>query len=92
MKSAPTLYKFLGMKATQRDTSMCFYEKPKSVIADKIKVGGYAICFGWNTNGFGKARGFKIIEIMCIAHGGSKNDTIVTVEQKVGAVCEETGR
>jgi hypothetical protein len=45
--------------------------------------GGIAISCGWNTNGFGKARGFKIIEIMCVAHGGSKNDTIVTVEKKI---------
>ena len=76
-------YKHLGMKATKWHTSMAFYEKVKSALADKIKPGGYAISFGWNTNGFGKARGFEIIEIMAIAHGGSKNDTIVTVERKV---------
>lgn len=75
-------YKHLGMKATQWHTSMSFYEKVKSALADKIKPGGYAISFGWNTNGFGKSRGFKIIEIMTVAHGGSKNDTIVTVEVK----------
>lgn len=76
-------YKNIGMKATQMQTSMAFYEKVKSALAPKIRKGGYAISFGWNTNGFGKRRGFKIIEIMCVAHGGSKNDTIVTVEQKV---------
>lgn len=64
---------------------MGFYEKVKSELCDKIKPGGYAISFGWNSNGFGKARGFKIIEIMIVAHGGSKNDTIVTVEQKMAS-------
>lgn len=64
-------------------TRMGFYEKVKSAACEKIKPGGYAISFGWNTNGFGKARGFRIVEIMCVAHGGSKNDTIVTVEQKI---------
>jgi len=76
-------YKSLGMKATQMQTSMAFYEKVKSVLCRKIKSNGYAISFGWNTNGFGKARGFKIIEIMAVAHGGSKNDTFITVEKKL---------
>lgn len=75
-------YKKLGQKASQLDTSMKFYEKVKSAVCDKIEIGGLAISFGWNTNGLGKARGFKIIEIMAIAHGGSKNDTLVTVEKK----------
>jgi hypothetical protein len=76
-------YKSLGQKATQIQTSMKFYESVKTAMCEKIKIGGYAISCGWNTNGFGKARGFKILEIMCVAHGGSKNDTIVTVEQKI---------
>ncbi len=75
-------YKACGKKASKTDTSMAFYEKVKSALCEKIMPGGYAISFGWNSNGFGKARGFRIIEIMLIAHGGSKNDTIVTVEQK----------
>lgn len=76
-------YKSIGLKATKLDTSMAFYERVRSAFCELIEPGGYAISFGWNTNGFGKARGFKIIEIMCVAHGGSKNDTIVTVEQKI---------
>jgi hypothetical protein len=62
-------YKIIGKKATKWDTSMSFYEKVKSALCEKIVQGGYAISFGWNTNGFGKARGFKIIEIMAVAHG-----------------------
>jgi len=75
-------YKAVGLKATKLDTSMAFYERTKSAFCEMIPAGGLAISFGWNTNGFGKARGFKIIEIMAVAHGGSKNDTLVTVEQK----------
>ena len=71
------------MKATQMQTSMAFYERVKSALCEKIKPGGHAISFGWNTNGFGKGRGFKIVEIMSVAHGGSKNDTLVTVEVKL---------
>lgn len=75
-------YKAIGRKATQKDTSMAFYEKAKSAFCELVKPGGYAISFGWNSNGFGKARGFRIKEIMLVAHGGSKNDTICVVEQK----------
>jgi hypothetical protein len=76
-------YKQIGKKATQLDTSMSFYEKVKTAICEKIEIGGFAISFGWNTNGFGKARGFEIIEIMAVAHGGSKNDTLITIEKKI---------
>lgn len=76
-------YKGLGQKATQMQTSMAFYEKVKSALCELVVPGGYVISFGWNSNGFGKRRGFKIVEIMMVAHGGSKNDTIVTVEQKI---------
>lgn len=76
-------YKALGMKATQKDTSMAFYEKAKSAFCELVQIGGHAISFGWNSNGFGKARGYEIEEIMIVAHGGSKNDTIVTVERKI---------
>lgn len=75
-------YKHLGMKAKQWQTSMSFYEKVKTELCNKVQPGGFVICCGWNTNGFGKARGFRLVEIMAVAHGGSKNDTLVTVEVK----------
>ena len=59
------------------------WSKLKYHISRKIKPGGYTISFGWNSNGFGKARGFAILEILLIAHGSAKNDTIVTVERKI---------
>lgn len=72
-----------GIKATQLDTSFKFYNDVMLGIYKKIKVNGYAISFGWNSNGFGKRLGFKIVEIMIVAHGMHHNDTIVTVEQKI---------
>lgn len=76
-------YKEVGIKPTMEDTSTKFYNRAMNPIANKIKTGGLAISFGWNSNGFGKIRGFKIIEILLIAHGGYHNDTICTVEQKI---------
>jgi len=40
-------------------------------------------CCGWDSNGFGKNRGFELIELLLVCHGGRHNDTIVTVERKV---------
>ena len=34
------------------------------------------------SNAFGKKRGFEIEEILIVAHGGNRNDTLVTVERK----------
>jgi hypothetical protein len=76
-------YKQVGKKPTKLDTSTNFYNRVMNPISNKIKLGGYAISFGWNSNGFGKNRGFEIIEILLIAHGGHHNDTICTVERKV---------
>ena len=76
-------YAKAGIKATQLDTSTNFYNRTMDLIYKKIKVGGIAISFGWNTNGFGKKRGFKIIEILLVPHGGHHNDTLCTVEQKI---------
>ncbi len=75
-------YKILGKKATQQDTSTQFYNRVMNPICEKIKIGGFAISFGWNSNAFGRKRGFEIIEILLVAHGGHHNDTIVTVEKK----------
>jgi hypothetical protein len=76
-------YQDMGLKASQLDTSSNYYNRVKNAACDKIKPGGYAICCGWNTNGFGKNRGFEFIEILIIAHGAHHNDTLVTVEQKI---------
>ena len=79
-------YKVLGKKATQLDTSTQFYNRVLNPLADTIKIGGYCISFGWNTNAMGKNRGFEIVEILIVAHGGHHNDTLVTVEKKVKLV------
>jgi hypothetical protein len=72
-----------GIKATSLDTSNNFYKRVIDGIYNKIIPGGHAISFGWNSTGFGKYRGFEIIEILLINHGSHHNDTIVTVEEKI---------
>ena len=74
-------YNNIGLSLFQEDAKF-FPANVKHELSSKIKLGGYAICFGWNSQGFGKTNGFKIIEILLVNHGKGHNDTIVTVEQK----------
>jgi len=61
---------------------MGYWGDIKNEMARIIKPHGIAICCGWSSGGIGKNRGFEILEILLVPHGGSKNDTIVTVERK----------
>lgn len=75
-------YKKAGTKVTSWHTSAGNTAALKNEAARVVKKGGKVICFGWNSVGIGKKRGFKMKRLLLVSHGGSKNDTIVTVEQK----------
>lgn len=76
-------YKQMDKTVTWEDTSISFWSKQKDEIARILKPGGFCVCFGWHTNGIGKKRGFKIVEILDVAHGSNHNDTLATVEIKL---------
>lgn len=76
-------YKKAGIKITGWHTSSGYNSALKNEAARIIKPHGKAICFGWNSMGLGKKRGFEMTTILLVPHGGSKNDTIVTVEEKI---------
>lgn len=76
-------YKHLKNKVHMDDTNAYFYSSVMTVISPKMPVGSHVISFGWQSNGFGKIRGFECIEILLVAHGGHHNDTICTVERKL---------
>jgi SAM-dependent methyltransferase len=78
-------YKSVGKEVTQETTQSSWRRKHIDEIRRILKPNGRVISFGWNSSGVGKVRGFTIEEILLIAHGGSHNDTIVTVERKLGA-------
>ena len=65
------------------DTKSSVWKSWKDEIARITNYGGIVISFGWSTNGIGKTRGFEIIEILLVAHGGNHNDTICVVERKL---------
>lgn len=76
-------YKSFGKEQFCKENPTGNYKKTRDILSKKIKPTGLVISFGWNSVGFGKKRGFKIIEILLVSHGGNRNDTIVTVEQKI---------
>jgi len=74
-------YDSMGM--VLHDTKSSVWANWKDQIARVIRPGGLCLSFGWSSQGLGKNRGFEIIEIMLVAHGGNHNDTIITVERKM---------
>ena len=66
------------------DGRMNFWSDAKDEIARVVKRGGKVLCFGWNSMGCGMKRGFEMKRILLVPHGGSRNDTICTVEVKGG--------
>lgn len=80
---AAQLYKSYGRDKLETSVSnMAYWAQCKDEIARITKYGGCVLCCGWNSNGIGKERGFTMEQMLIVAHGGSKNDTIVTVERK----------
>ena len=69
----------VGLKWDGRTT---FWSESKNEVARIVKPTGKVICFGWNSMGLGEKRGFKMQRILLVPHGGSRNDTICTVEVK----------
>jgi hypothetical protein len=59
-----------------------YWAKCKDEIARILRPEGKCICFGWDSTGIGKKRGFDMYRILLLCHGACHNDTIVTVESK----------
>ena len=77
-------YQGVGRIVTQKDTQSSFWGNLKKEISRVVKPSGIVISCGWNSGGCGKSNGFEIIEVLLVPHGGWHNDTIVTVEGRVG--------
>lgn len=76
-------YQGVGIEKLSKEKATLFPTLEKDTISKIIKSNGFCICFGYDSNGIGINRGFKLLEILLINHGGRHNDTICTVEQKI---------
>lgn len=75
-------YKSVGITVDMQTTQSSFWSNLKHEISRIVAPNGYVLCFGWNSGGIGVTNGFKMEEIMLVAHGGWHNDTICTAERK----------
>ncbi|EOL45799.1 hypothetical protein [Enterococcus caccae] len=75
-------YKGFGYEVTQEHTQASWRARHLDEIGRILKPDGIALCFGWNSNGVGKKRNMELVELLVVPHGGSKHDTLVTVEVK----------
>jgi len=76
-------YQSIGRKVNGRDTqNAVLYKRVRDVLDPLVVSGGVVLSFGWNSGGMGKTRGYKIEEILMVAHGGAHNDTICMAERK----------
>jgi hypothetical protein len=60
-----------------------YFSKCKKEIARIVQTRGKVICCWWNSGGIGKSLGFQLDRILLVCHGGTHNDTIITVETKM---------
>jgi hypothetical protein len=75
-------YAGLGLKFKGKENPTGGFPKVKDWLSHIIKPRGFCISYGWNTVGLGLKRGFDPVEYLICSHGGNRNDTLVTVEQK----------
>lgn len=76
-------YKDMGLQFKGAENPTGGFPAVRDEIKRLLRPGGYAISFGWNTVGMGKGRSFEPVEYLICSHGGNRNDTLVTVEQRL---------
>lgn len=75
-------YQDIGLKFKGAENPTGGFPKVRQLLSDLVRPGGFVISYGWNTVGMGKTRGFTAVEYLICSHGGNRNDTLVTVEQR----------
>ncbi|MGD0103718.1 MAG: hypothetical protein ABSC06_06735 [Rhodopila sp.] len=84
-------YEGFGKTVIQADTQMGWMRECKDKLDRVITPGGIVISCGWSIGQMGINRGYNIEEILLVAHGGGRHDTIISVERKVGSAPCTTG-
>ena len=75
-------YATAGMKAGMADTQNAKLVKEcRDLMRQIARPGAVCLSFGWNSAGMGK--GWKLEELMLVAHGGCHNDTICMAERRL---------
>lgn len=74
-------YREIGRHPTAVDTqNATLYARVRRALRPLLLPGAVVLSFGWNSTGMGK--GFDLIEVMLVSHGGAHNDTICIAERR----------
>lgn len=77
-------YRSLGREPTAQDTQNGrLYRRVRDMLDKVIAPGGIVLSFGWQSNGMGIKRGYELLDILLVSHGGGHNDTICIAERKL---------
>ena len=76
-------YAGIGLKFRGKENPTGGFPKVRDKIAKILCPNGIVLSFGWNTVGMGKKRGFEIVEILIVCHGGNRNDTLCIAERRI---------
>lgn len=76
------VYQSVGLDKASAGQNGRLYREVRDGLNALLAPGGIALSFGWNSAGFGVERGYEVLEIMLVAHGGAHNDTICVAEWK----------
>lgn len=82
-------YKRLGKTVDLTTTQNSHWEMIKNEFTRILKPHGHVLSFGWTSTQMGKIRGFEIVEVLLVAHGAGRYDTICTVERKLPTLFDE---
>jgi len=76
-------YESIGRKYTMEDGWLPRNWRTEKTLCNQL-LGSHGVFlnFGWGTSGMGLKRGFEIVEIMLVCHGGGHNDTICMAERR----------
>lgn len=77
------VYSSIGIQATMQDTQSSTWTNWRNALIPVCSPDATVLSFGWNTVGMGKDRGFEIVEIMLVCHGGAHSDTICMAERRL---------
>lgn len=76
-------YRAAGLEVGQKETqTAALYRRVRGALDRIMAPGGVVLSFGWHSNGMGLKRGYRLEEILMVAHGGAHNDTICIAERK----------
>lgn len=76
-------YRSVGLPVSGTDTQNArLYRRVRDALDALIVPGGVVLSFGWNTVGMGLKRGYELLEVLLVVHGGAHNDTLCVSERK----------